>query len=314
MAGQICLDLLRGVLSGFFCKYGDIPKKRKMKMAIFTNQANLIFNGQTTSSNITTGEVTSGLEITKTSISNDYGKDDHVAYIVTITNAGSAITGATLTDNLGAYTVDLNTFTPFTYVPGSLLYYQNGALTTGPVAAGGPPLTITGIDIPAGGNVQLIYEVATNEFTPSMAGASVTNTATITGEGVCENLSDTAVVTARDEVSLTIAKAICPPLVTECGMVTYTLIIQNTGNTPVIATDDLIVNDTFIPILNPITVTFDGTEWTVDVQYTYNVTTGEFATLPGAVTVPAATYTQDPVTGVFSLTPGVAVITITGKV
>ena len=283
-------------------------------MAIFTNQASLTLNGQTTSSNVTTGEVTSGLTLTKTSISQTYGRDDRVAYIVTVTNDGGAITGATLTDDLGSYTVGTDTVTPLTYVPGSLLFYQNGALASGPEAAGGPPLVITGIDIPAGGNVQIIYEAATNEFTPHTADAAVTNTATLGGDGVCEELSDTATVTARDEVALTIAKAICPPLVTECGMVTYTLIIQNTGNTPVEATDDLTVQDTFNPILNPITVTFDGEEWTEGVQYTYDETTGEFATLPGAVPVPAATYTQDPMTGVYSVTPGVAVITVTGRV
>lgn len=283
-------------------------------MAIFTNQASLTLNGQTTSSNITIGEVVSGLTLTKTSISRDYGRDDRVAYIVTITNEGGAVTGATLTDDLGSYTVGNSTVTPFTYVTGSLLFYQNGVLTSGPVAAGGPPLIITGIDIPAGGNVQIIYEAATNEFTPHIANASVTNTVVLGGEGVCEELTDSAVVTARDEVALTIAKAICPPLVTECGMVTYTLIIQNTGNTPVVATDDLIVRDTFNPILNPIVVTFDGDEWTEGVQYTYDETTGEFATLPGAVPVPAATYTQNPVSGVYSVTPGVAVITITGRV
>lgn len=285
-----------------------------MKMATFTNQATLIYNGQPTVSNVTTGELTSGLTLTKTSISRDYGVNDHISYIITIANEGGAITGATLTDDLGSYTVGNNTVTPFTYVEGSLLFYQNGILTDGPTAAGGPPLVISGIDIPADGNVQIIYEVATNEFTPHMADASVTNTVTLGGEGVCEELTDTAVVTARDEVSLTIAKAICPPLITECGMVTYTLIIQNTGNTPVVATDDLIITDTFNPILNPITVTFNGDEWTEGVQYTYDETTGGFRTLPGAVPVPAATYTQDPTTGVYSITPGVAVITITGKV
>ncbi len=283
-------------------------------MAIFTNQATLIYNGQTTASNVTTGEVTSGLTLTKTSISRDYGVNDHISYIITIENDGGAITGATLTDDLGSYTVGNNTVTPFTYVEGSLLFYQNGTLTDGPIAAGGPPLIISGIDIPAGGNVQIIYEVATNEFTPHMADASVTNTVTLGGDGVCEELTDTAVVTARDEVSLTIAKSICPPLVTECGMVTYTLIIQNTGNTPVVATDDLIITDTFNPILNPITVTFNGEDWTEGTQYNYDETTGEFTTLPGAVPVPAATYTQDPTTGVYSITPGVAVITISGKV
>ena len=285
-----------------------------MKMATFTNQATLIYNGQSTVSNITTGELTSGLTLTKTSISRDYGRNDHVSYIVTVTNAGGAITGATLTDDLGSYTVGNNTVTPFTYVEGSLLYYQNGALAEGAVAAGGPPLVISGINIPAGGNVQIIYEAATNEYTPLLSGATVTNTAYLTGTGVVDPLSDSAVVNARDEVALTIAKAMCPLTVNEDGSLTYTFIIQNTGNTEVVATDDLIVTDTFNPILNPITVTFNGDEWTEGAQYTYDETTGEFATLPGAITVPAATYTQDPTTGVYTVTPGVAVITVTGTV
>ena len=49
-------------------------------------------------------------------------------------------------------------------------------------------------------------------------------------------------------------------------------------------------------------------------SYTYDETTGEFATLPGVVTVPAATYTQDPVTGAWTVTPGVTVLTVTGTV
>ena len=285
-----------------------------MKMATFTNQATLIFNGQSTSSNVTTGELASGLTLTKTSISRDYGRDDHVAYIVTIASTLGAITGATLTDDLGSYTVGTNTVTPFDYVEGSLLYYVNGVLTEGPTAGGGPPLTVTGIDIPAGANVQIIYEAATNEYTPHMTGASVTNTATLVGTGVIDPLSDTAVVTARDEVSLTIAKAMCPTTVAEDGTLNYTFIIQNTGNTAVAATDDLIVTDTFNPILNPITMTLDGVALAEGVQYTYDETTGEFATLPGALTVPAAQYTQDPLSGVYSTIPGVAVLTVSGTV
>jgi hypothetical protein len=111
---------------------------------------------------------------------------------------------------------------------------------------------------------------------------------------------------------LTIAKAVCPQSVTCAGEITYTVIIQNLGNTPVVATDDLIVNDTFNPILNNITVTLDGTALAEGAGYTYNVATGEFATLPGTVTVPAASFTRDPATGIISTTPGVAVITVTG--
>lgn len=283
-------------------------------MATFTNQATLIYNGQSTSSNVTTGELLTGLTLTKTAITDTYRADGRVGYIVTIANAGGAVTGATLTDNLGAYTVGTATVYPLTYVDGSLLYYQNGAAAVGAVGAGGPPLVITGIDIPAGGNVQLIYEAATNEFTPNAQGSTIVNTATLTGGGIAEPVSDTATVNAREDVALTIAKAICPTVVNDDGTLTYTFIIQNAGNTPVLATDNLVVQDTFNPILNPITVTLDGNALAEGTDYTYDATTGEFATTEGTVTVPAAAYVQNPTTGVYSLTPGVAVITVTGTV
>ena len=283
-------------------------------MAIFTNQATLIYNGQSTSSNVTTGEITTGLTLTKTAITADYGKGDRVAYIITVANTGSAITNATLTDDLGAYTVGAITVTPLTYVDGSLLYYVDGTLTSGATATAGPPLTISGIDIPAGGNVQLIYEAATNEFTPLQAGSDITNTVTLTSTALVEPLTDTATVGAREEVALSIAKAVCPAVVNDNGTLTYTFIIQNSGNTPIVATDNVIVTDTFNPILNPIAVTFNDTPWTENTEYTYNSATGVFATNEGYITVPAATYTQNPATGVYSITPGVAVITVTGTV
>ncbi|MBE6902169.1 MAG: hypothetical protein E7478_06815, partial [Ruminococcaceae bacterium] len=45
----------------------------------------------------------------------------------------------------------------------------------------------------------------------------------------------------------------------------------------------------------------------------YNETTGEFATLAGQITVPAATYTQDE-TGAWVITPGVSVLRVVGTV
>lgn len=288
--------------------------KRINKMATFTNQATLIFNGQSTSSNVTTGEVITGLTLTKTAVTDTYGIDGKVVYIVTVTNAGAAVSGAILTDDLGGYTVGASTVYPLTYTVGSLLYYKNGVLSAGAVAAGGPPLVITGIDIPAGGNVQLIYEATTNEYTPNALGSTIVNTADMTGEGIQEPLTDTATVNAASDVALTIAKAVCPAVVNDDGTLTYTFIIQNAGNTAVVATDNVVVTDTFNPILNPITVTLDGAPLTEDVDYTYDETTGAFATIPGVITVPTATYTQDPTTGVYSTTPGVAVLTVTGTV
>lgn len=94
----------------------------------------------------------------------------------------------------------------------------------------------------------------------------------------------------------------------------YTFTIQNTGNTPVTATDDVILRDTFDPVLNGLTVTYNGAPWTAGTQYTYDGTTGLFATTAGQITVPAATYTQDPVTGAWAVTPGVSELIVTGTV
>jgi dTDP-4-dehydrorhamnose 3,5-epimerase len=49
-------------------------------------------------------------------------------------------------------------------------------------------------------------------------------------------------------------------------------------------------------------------------DYTYNAANGEFATVSGRVTVPAATVSQDSVSGVWVTTPGVGILRISGTV
>ena len=97
-------------------------------------------------------------------------------------------------------------------------------------------------------------------------------------------------------------------------MVTYTFVIQNSGNQPVVATDNAVITDTFNPILTALAVTFDGTPWTQGVQYNYSEVTGVFATVAGQILVPAATYTQDPVTGAYTVNPGIATLVVTGTI
>ena len=103
-------------------------------------------------------------------------------------------------------------------------------------------------------------------------------------------------------------------LLTDNGELTYTLIVQNLGNTAIEATDGLTVSDLFSPILSDITVTLDGAPLAEGTGYTYDEATGAFTTLDGAIAVPAATYTQNPDTGLITTTPGVAVLTIVGTV
>ena len=113
---------------------------------------------------------------------------------------------------------------------------------------------------------------------------------------------------------LTITKSITPAQVVDNDRVTYTFVIQNSGNQAVVATDNASISDTFDPILTALAVTFEGAAWTQGVQYNYNEATGVFTTVPGQILVPAATYTQDPVTGAYTATPGIATLIVTGTI
>jgi len=284
-------------------------------MPIFTNQATLSYNDRVTNSNVVTGELLEVLSASKTAVPGTYGAGDAATFIVSIVNAGTTpYTGLTVTDDLGEYTVGALTVVPLDYVGGSLRYFQNGVLQSTPAVTSESPLTVTGITVPAGGNVQLIYEARANGSAPLEAGSTITNTAAVTGGGLTAPITASAAITAEEAARLTISKAICPDVVTENGQLTYTFVIQNSGNTPAVATDNLVVRDTFDPILDPITVTLDGEALTEGVDYTYNPATGEFATTAGRITVPAAQFTQDPVTGVITAAPGVAVLRIVGTV
>ena len=117
---------------------------------------------------------------------------------------------------------------------------------------------------------------------------------------------------AATEPQLAISKSICPSSVAENGTLTYTLTLLNRGNTAADAGDELVITDTFDPILKNLAVRFNGAAWTEGVHYTYDAVTGAFATVVGALTVPAATFTQDAATGVFTVDPGTSELVITG--
>ena len=282
---------------------------RRNKMATFFNQATLSYGDNVTNSNVTTGEIVSGIGLTKTAASTNYGADDGISYVVTLVNSTATDrTGVSITDNLGVYNVGSTSVVPLTYVDGSVLYYQNGVLKPAPTVTAGTDLVISGITVPAGGNVTLVYEATANNFAPLAAGSVITNTVT-SGEE-----SDTATVPVREEAALTIAKAICPAVVSDNGELTYTFVIQNSGNLAADAADNVTVTDVFNPALTNITVTLDGAALTEGTGYTYNPATGAFSTVPGVITVPAATYTQDTATGVITTTPGVAILTVSGTI
>lgn len=283
-------------------------------MATFTNQATLRYNGNIVNSNITTGELLEVLSATKTAVIDTYNQGSDITYVINIVNSGSvAFTGLAITDNLGEYPFGTGTLVPLDYVDGSIRYYVNGVLQPVPMVTVGPPLIISGLLVPANGVTTVIYVARANQYAPLDLEAVITNTAGISGGGVTE-ITVTETVTPESGARLTIAKSICPRTITENSRLTYTFVIQNTGNTPALVADNVAITDTFNPILTDLIVTFNDVTWTETVNYTYSETTGEFATVPGQITIPAATYTQDSVTGEWIVEPGVGVLTITGTV
>ena len=67
-------------------------------MAIFSNQATLTYNGNTTNSNIAYGEILDVVTATKTAIEGTYALGELVTYAVTLRNTGStALTDLTVT-------------------------------------------------------------------------------------------------------------------------------------------------------------------------------------------------------------------------
>ena len=283
-------------------------------MATFYNQATLRYNNVVTNSNIASGELVEVLAVTKTAVRDTYQIGEDVTYAVSILNSGAiAFNGLTVTDDLGAYTVGGTTVTPLTYVDGSVRYYINGVLQPTPAVTAGPPLQVSGISVPAGGNALVLYEAQVNEFAPPTVGGTVDNTVTVGGAGVNPVVA-TETVTARETALLAVNKSITPAVVTDNSRVTYTLTLQNTGNTAVDATDNATITDTFDPILTDLAVTLNGVALVAGTDYTYDETTGAFATLPGVITVPAATYAQDPTTGEWTVTPGVSTLTIVGTI
>ena len=225
-------------------------------MATFFNQATLSYNDTIIDSNIVTGELIEVLSASKTALSDNYDAADTVTYAISIVNSGTnPFSNLTLTDNLGEYAFNTTTLVPLTYVNNSLRYYINGVLQTAPTVTATNPLTVTNITVPANGNVLLVYQTTVNQFAPLGPGSEITNIATVTGTNLTDALTLTETINAASDLNLTISKSICPDTIVDNDEITYTFVIQNTGSIAAVATDNVVVTDTFNPILNPVNVT-----------------------------------------------------------
>lgn len=282
-------------------------------MASFTNVATLSYGGNQVSSNVVTGEIREVLTVSKTAVPAAYAVGDTITYVIYLINSGTAaLTGLTVTDDLGGYAFGAGTVYPLRYTDGTVRYFANGVLQAAPDVTAGPPLRFTGITVPAGGTAALVYQAKVTAYAPPTADGVISNTVTVSG-GALAGQTATEEITASQAARLEITKALSPAVVAENGQLTYTFTIRNFGPTAVDAADDAAVTDTFSPVLNDITVTYNGTPWATPGDYTYSAATGVFSTTPGRITVPAAAYTQS-TDGTWVITPGTATLVVSGTI
>ena len=283
-------------------------------MAIFYNQATLSYNGGTVNSNITSGEIIEVLSATKTAVTDVYSDGSDITYVINIINSGNIpFNGISVTDNLGYYAFGATSLTPLDYVENSVRYFANGVLQATPIVTLGTELVFSNINVPANGVATIVYTTTANTFAPPITGGIIENTAIISGGGITP-ITATEQITSEGQPLLSITKSVSPTTVAENGEITYTFVIENRGNTEALTTDNLVITDTFNPVLTNISVTYNGSNWSEAVNYTYDETLGLFTTVNGQITVPAASYTQDATTGNWIVSPGTATLTVTGTV
>ena len=281
-------------------------------MSVFTNFATLSYNGATISSNTVTGEILENVSVSKTAVTEEYALGDKIGYVVSLINSGETpVTGITVSDDLGAYELDGQTLYPLSYLADSLKLFVNGVLQSEPAVTAGPPLTVSGLEIPANGSALMVYEVEVTAFAPLGPESVITNTVTVTGGGISTALTASASIGTVDAADLSVSKALSPLVVSANGEITYSFLISNAGNLPVESADEVVLRDDFDPILTDISVNFNGTPWAVGVNYSYDKASGAFATLPGQITVPAASYTRSEDESVLTV-PGTAMLEIKG--
>jgi len=278
------------------------------------NQASLNFqyNGQTGTavSNIATAVLQDPLSISKNSVSDTYRAGGEITYALSVTNSGStSLSNVTVVDDLGTYTVGSTSVTPLTFVSPAILYVDgvySGTLTP---TIETDKITFLIPTLGAGANAIIIYNVSVNDGALLESGSVITNTASVTADGISAPATDENTVTVEDYAAVEITKSMTPSAVVDDSTITYNFTIYNYGNTEA---TDIVLTDNFNPAPTNITVTVDG-EIVDPSDYTYENNT---LTLPTgtdlSLSLPAATSTQNPVTGEVTITPSTLNITVTG--
>ena len=147
---------------------------------------------ETRVSNVAEISVESAVGFTKTSVGNTYKDNSILTYILTVTNSsGSAITGSTITDNLGTYVFGASELTPLKFLSPAVLLINGQDVSAQLTVDDTVPssLTFTLPTIPAGATANIIYKAQTTDYAPLSTDSTITNTSTFESNSECADSS-----------------------------------------------------------------------------------------------------------------------------
>ncbi len=282
-----------------------------------TNTAVMRYKNRNIASNMVTSETNGSFTVVKTALTPSYWRESEVLFRIEITNnTGADLNGVLAFDTLGLYGYGepQTAYYPLNYINGSITQTVNGQSLPPPsVDTSGVIMVIRGISIPSAASAVITYRAEITVYAPLSAGSVITNDVSVATTTLPFIYAKSqATLNVKNTTSLNIIKTACPETVAGSEAIDFSFYILNSGNMPAGQGDNTVIADTFTPPIQNISVELNAQPLIYGTDYTYDPTSGNFATTSGVITVLQAEFTQN-TQAIVVATPGVSVLTVSGS-
>lgn len=162
-------------------------------MGDFSNRAYLFWSGNVTASNVVRGTLLPRVSVFKSAVEPHYEICGKVTYVISIVNGTNAPKTVTLSDDLGG----VGCVSPLSYIDGTAAIFIGGARRQIVPEVTSPVLIFGGIELPAGATAIIVYQARVS----ACAGDAITNTVTVTGDGIERSLVATHTITRFKKIN-----------------------------------------------------------------------------------------------------------------